>query len=442
MVETVRHETANAIKLFRLRLRDARKAMMLSFALVAMLLVVNVTAVIVSVAQGTGDGTSVHHLPDYSAFLLLLAPLVIAYICWQDAAGANLIYPQTSTSRYLSTLMLSFALVLIALVAVLASYLIMHLLFLLLGAFGFDIILGLGFGIGHMAAGFLSAFAFLVMITTIIATVSFLVRSFRLYAVVPIMIASLVILLSAVSLLPQVLIDGIATTISQSVVGLFTNSLTSFLLTCFAVTVAFLVFTALLKLAVKEGQGSKSTPILLAAVYVPWIIAMLAIGVSLYANPGEEDAPSSAIAAALEAGAGTSMSPVLKDEPVYVTIHMLPSEEDFNQGRVPFAGDLASAGWEFQDDVVLFELLLEETTVHIAYFPPHLEFLSESLQNQLQQPYIEAYLEGNGLQINFRPGGDTDVVLMPIWSMLWFFEDDSTSLTSAAFSLYQSGNVD
>ena len=443
-------ELQNAFLLFRIRLRDAGRG--IAFVLIGMaaLVIFDLVRNLMRIAESFGGYVS-YHLPDYSVFLLILTPLAIAYTCWQEATGKSSIYPQTSTSRFMSTLMLSFFLVFLALVSALVLYGLLYVIILLLGLWNSSIILAYSFPIGFLLQGFIAAFVFLGMVTIAIVSVSFLVRSFRAYAAVPILGLTLLGVLHALYMLPRLIADfaPVAALLSsgedlvRSIIAPAT--LSSFLITCLAVSAIMLLVIFLVRLLIKRDRSSESISWMLAIVYVPWILIMFTVGFVTYSYPATMQMPPRFSSGVYPLEAQSIEAQIPKSGGLYLDL-----AGEHREGRswvatvvaietdgvnVDVSDVEASVSW--QDDGSIFgrrhgnplpepQPGLED--VRVDYVPPSFDFTSRALFN-VAQPEIDMSIEENRLTIRHTITGEAEVLHMPIWSMMGLIGKNSMNST-------------
>jgi hypothetical protein len=447
----MRLELVNATKLFRLRLRDARKAIVAVLILTAVLVGMNLFMTVGSFSN-SDTALNSHHLPDFSVLLLLLTPLVIAYTCWQDAVGKNSVFPQTSFSRFFSTMLLGIALIFFALCTVLGLYGLLYLLFSFSGLWHSNVVLGYSFGTSFLFSGFVAAFAFLAMITTAISVVSFLIRSYRLFAVVPILGLSLFGLLVSSDYVPTLRLLGLFYRIFEDFTNLLLHPQTfaSFITACVVLSICMLFVVFLLRFFVKADRSSNSVSWMLAAVYVPWVAAMLIFGVSLYMDAGSYLSPHDAtqvfpaqeqilefrlpdnsalwiettsddeqVDYLLSSRMGTvsygmlSLQIVLNDdEYTYETYRYKPGADELAKGESLDAND-PQAQANMRD-------------VRVVFTPQSFDFTSKALR-ELAQPELRLRLEANVLHVEHRSSGAGEVVFLPIWSMMGLIQENMYS---------------
>jgi len=429
----IQKELVNAGKLLRLKLRDARKGILVVLLVVASLVTINAAFVIRGFLANSSPLVSQHFM-DYSALVLVLAPLIVAFVFWQEFSGSNSIYPQTSTSRFLSVQALSLLLVFLALCVVLVLYLVIAAVSLLIGILlpsTSNFILGYGFSPVYLATGFFAALAFLIMVTTIIAFVTFAVRAFKLFAVVPIvaMPAFYLFFPASYSYQPTGL-DWLRMQL-EFFLSRFFDSLTTgtFLLTCLSVTCALLVAGIVLKRFMSADKGHAQGAWMLAIAYAPYVMLTLLIGTSLYVGFGPPLAPGSA-------------DEVLPNAPITVTIDAadLPAdsrvyvvERSFNRDTLkhaehawfglalytdgPFVGPWGGGGGRpFAGQSIVLD-----------YTPATFEFSSAALQD-LTRPDLSARLDGDRLYLEHTYGGEGNVLFMPIWSMLSHIQENQLDM--------------
>jgi len=298
MANSIKSELGNAAKLFRLKLRDSRKGIVAVLVAVAVLMFMNG----IVAWQGfvnTARPLVGQNFMDFSALLLILAPIAIAYIFWQEATGKNSVYPQTAISRFLSTQMLSFFLVLLALCVVLLLHFLTLALFSLVGIWNSSLIMGYSFSLGFLASGFFAALIFLVMVTTAFSLIADLVRVFKLYAVVALIalaaFTQLYPILYASRVLPFLDALNLMSLQFERLFQLFLEPQTylAFVAACLVASVTFFVAGLCLRWLVSRDYDTAQTSWMLALTYLSCIVVILTLGFSLYVGQGQHLTPGS-----------------------------------------------------------------------------------------------------------------------------------------------------
>jgi len=296
MAKSVKSEFINAGKLFRLKLRDARKGILVALIITLAITLVNIVVALQWFTSSLGAFT-VRYFPDYSVFLLVLAPIMIAALTWQEAIGQNSIYPQTDFSRFLSAQAFSLFLVFLALCFVLVLYVLLFALSYLIGLWYPIAIIGLYFNFGFLLSGFLAAFIYLAMVTTVISFIAQAIKAFKLYAVIPVASIALFYLLypvyqEGISFPFQGVLNGVRAMFSELVnLILEPKTLGLFVLVCFFISIAFFVASFAIKRSTLDDRDAERLPWMLAVVFVPYIALTLFVGASLYTTQVELHSP-------------------------------------------------------------------------------------------------------------------------------------------------------
>ena len=432
-------ELQNAFLLFRIRLRDAGRGIAFVLVGMAVLVIFDLVRNLMRIAAESYGGYSSYHLPDYSVFLLILTPLAIAYTCWQEATGKSSIYPQTSTSRFMSTLMLSFFLVFLALVSALVLYGLLYVIILLLGLWDSSIILAYSFPLGFLLQGFIAAFVFLSMVTIAIVSVSFLVRSFRAYAAIPIVALTFLGMFYRASISPSAFTEfapiRAVLDLGSKLFGEIVEpaTLSSFLITCLAVSAVMLLVIFLIRLLIKRDRSSESISWMLSIVYVPWILIMLLVGADIYAEPRMQTCPWSSLGVfPLEAQSIEAQVPRAGGLHVDIFGEHRDGHRFIGSG-FGVGGAAAENFIDWSDDGKLVFIDTQEgapepqselVDIRVDYIPPSFDFTSRALLDRAQ-PEIDMSIEGNTLTINHTMVGEAEVLHMPIWSMMGLIEENS-----------------
>jgi len=284
-MSVVKNELINAGKLFKLRLRDARLGIYSVLFFMGLLVAINVAVILDGFAMNSMLLNSQYFF-DYSALVLAASPLVIALVFWQEATGSKSVYPQTSTSRFLSVQMLSFFLVLFALAVALVLYVLVFAASHLISLWQPGFVIGSSFSVAFLAAGFLAALTYLVMVTTVISFVALVVKAFRLYAVIPITGITLFYLYYRGSVYQITALNRLWHVLNKfAQLFLEPKTLGSFLLVCLAITFLFLVAGIVLKGLASGERGTIKDAWMLTVVFIPCTLLLLSVSTTLYLDP-------------------------------------------------------------------------------------------------------------------------------------------------------------
>jgi len=444
LVSGIQQELITAAKLFRIKLRDARKGILVILCVMVALALMNAAAVLFGFAEGQSWLNSQYFL-DFSVLLLILAPVAIAYIFWQEATGKNAIYPQTSISRFLSSQMLSLFLVLLALSSAVLLYLLILALFSLASVIWQpNLIMGYSFSPAFLATGFFAAFVFLLLLTSALSLITVLVRTFRLYAAIPLIGIALFYFLypsgSDVYLPP---VQNIFTELHvqlHSLVMLFLQprTLTSFIVACLLASLVLLAASLGLRW-LKPTDRSDQLSWMLALTYAPYLALVFFTGLSMYSVWGEHLAPGSA-----ERVFPATAQTIVVDAghlPADTTIKVLV--RSFHESSSAWSDDLAGleeANLEGEigprvDDLITVvsggdylvsgsTLTLSGRQITLEYTPAAFDKSSAKLRD-LAQPELSMRLVGDRLYIDHSYTGDGNVLFMPIWSMMGLIQENS-----------------
>ncbi|MCL2746237.1 MAG: hypothetical protein FWE48_03990 [Coriobacteriia bacterium] len=427
-IQALGSELNNARALFLFKLREARKGVFVILLVITVLVAANVVFALLGYGVGgSGDQFSTlanHYFMDYSVLVLVFAPLIVAYVFWQEFRGKNSIYPQTSISRFLSVQALSIFLVLLALCIIVVVHLLSYGIFFLIASLDLaqsKLIMGYSFSPAFLAAGFLAALVFLVMVTTTISFVVYAVRAFKLFAALP--IAALPVFYT---ILPATWsesargIDWVRMQLEMGIQRFFEpESLNSFLIACVVVTAALLLVSIALKVLLPDDKGATGKSWILAIAFAPYVALTLMIGLSIYIGFGQPFTPASAsevlpqetVVIEVDASQVPEGSQIQIIERSYhrdtqeVTPYVFLGLQTYTDGpfKSPWGGE---AGSVFAGDSIV-----------VTFEPARFEFASPALL-ELAQPEITARLDGDRLYLEHSVEGEGTVVFMPIWSMM------------------------
>ena len=431
-----KHELANAAKLFRLKLRDARSGILLVLLITVLMVAANAVYVWRGFVSNPESLNSQYFL-DYSVLVLILAPLVVTFAFWQEATGRNSIYPQSSISRFLAVQALSLSLVVLALLVVLLLYLLLFTASLLMGIWQPSFILGYSFDLTFLMTGFFAALVYLVMVTTAISFVTFVVRSFKLFALIPIVALPLFYLSYPAYTFVSSYLAGLSWLRDrlQGVVRRFLEpeTLVYFIVACLATSLVLLIAGIILRSFIKRDRGAKRDSWMLALAYAPYIVLTLYIGFNLIAGSFNDIAPIAATGVFPQQSETIAIdaTQVMEDSPLIVM------EGSINRDTYERANNLESGFileystddgftnestflWNSEDDIVMVPF--KGQRIFLDYTAPSYDFTSEALR-QLTQPEISLQFESllteaETLVVDHTFEGEGKVLFMPIWSMM------------------------
>ncbi|MCL2605866.1 MAG: hypothetical protein FWD93_01110 [Coriobacteriia bacterium] len=430
-MQSLRNEFINAAKLFRLKLKDARNGIIIILVANATLVAANTVFVWRGFTASSNSLTSQHFM-DYSVLVLVVAPLIVAFVFFQEFRGSNSVYPQTSVSRFLAVQALSLSLVVLALCVVLVLYLLIMAASLLISLWQSSFILGYSFSPVYLATGFLAALAFLVMVTTTIAFSTFAVRSFKLFAAIPIAAVPVFYILFPVSWNQQAAgIDWLRMQIERVAVLFFDpRSFGSFLLACLAVIIALLAVGIILKSVTPHGKDSRGESWMLAIAFTPYVALTLFIGLSMYMGMGfgQTHVPySAAEILPREAQVITLDASHVAEGSRVMVIERTHNRETLEMGDYIFLGTSMPA-----EGLVWHGANTEEQIVVIDYTPANFEFSSNALR-ELARPELSARLDDDVLYIEHSFEGQGNVLFVPIWSMMGMIMENQLDMNPQTY---------
>ncbi|MCL2870205.1 MAG: hypothetical protein FWE26_01035 [Coriobacteriia bacterium] len=456
MGNTVKAEFVNATKLFKLKLRDSRRGILLALIAMFALVILNGLMVWRGFADST-DTLASQSMFDFSALLLILAPIAIAFIFWQEATGKNSIYPQTSISRFISSQMLSFFLVFAALGIVLVLYLLMSGIFSLVSIWQPNFILGYSFNASFLALGFLAALFFLFMVTTAFSFLAVLVKAFRFYVVIPLIGSILFVLLfpilyasRAMPFLDFLYAPSVLLERSFTYLYLGPQTLVSFLAACLLTSIVLIAVGLILKHFKLDERGADQAQWALAMAYVSCVMVILVVGASSYLGDEVYLYPSSAsdvfpqetqtIIIDTPAREGATMQ-------IMALSYHRGSSDDFEMGSGTLGSDFVMTGGSLGGDLSIrydkgfaFEWLSEDYAdsrpvssgrqVVFEYTPALFDMSSEKLL-ELTQPALhvsqskDEFSNNQDLIISHSYEGEGAVLFVPIWSMMGLIRENA-----------------
>jgi len=180
----VKDEYATIKNLLKIRFKTGAKGFMWFAIAIAFLLVWSLSSTVLGITRS--ETIRFHNINDYSVMFLASMALMLAIqmFMYKTTNDRLSVYPQTNTSRFVSSLLYSFALVAIFAFTVLIIYLIQYGVFLLVFTFSSNMYFSLNFSMGLLIVGVFVYLAYGLLIVAAIELLGVVLRKWTYYAFV------------------------------------------------------------------------------------------------------------------------------------------------------------------------------------------------------------------------------------------------------------------
>lgn len=179
-----KNELKNAGQLTRIKLGNAKFKILRTFLVIVAIFLINLIPSLIMMFKVT-DGLKSYRLPDFSIwFLLGILLAIVIWSCIERISNQNFaMYPQTNTSRFLSTQALYYSWILLTAALLLAMYLIQSGIMAIIATGHKNIYLVYKFDPAFIISGFLVLIIYASIIAGFISLVTALIHKFKIYAV-------------------------------------------------------------------------------------------------------------------------------------------------------------------------------------------------------------------------------------------------------------------
>ena len=417
----VKGEFANIGNLVKVRLKTQAKDFYW-FCIVAAIMLCGGIAMTVSGIAGNSDfGVYNYSLTDYSAsfFLGVIVAVIVIAFMYRQMNDKLSVFPQTNNSRFISTQILGYMIVVGVAATALVMYLLCYASVSILSAFVDNIYLALDFNAGFIAAGFFIFLAYSFLIVALIELAAACLRKWTYYAAA---ILTALIVLAIVNIGPVV--DYAPKVLSflineQSVVFLILKAAALWLMIV-AASLVINRFTVYHKSAAKR-LGVKIACVVIAVVVVIAVPAVLMYSSNTVSGSGVAPVPEN-----------QNVDDFIGDfysgsERIRIDASHLPrgSRIDIRGESIILAAGgavVVTGGRNTMAYVGGMDLLsdLQGDTIVIEYRPPFYHVNGISLFDYAN-PRLDAYLDGETLYLSYAVE-NAHVVILPIWGIARQFE--------------------
>ena len=393
-------EIKNTIALIRIKFRSSRIIILRTLLIIGLVFLAFMIPSLVNVLKYKDTVSSIS-ISDYSYlfFLGLLGAVIISCIRYKQINDIYTIYPQTGTSRFISTqLILYLWLGLISIIS-LVLYIIKFLTFKLLSEFNSNIILAFRTDIGLILTGIFIFYLYGMLMIALFSLIGTIIRRFGTIAIGCFMIIIAIILTSE---------EGVIKTVPKLLSFLTEEpSISIFLLKALSTWLGLVIIALLInKHTSYYNAQPKSRNSIVTIVGIAALILISIIRASQPEKNGLINNPS-VYYSAYNDSVWLEKSITL-DTSDYADLSRITVKTDF----------------DLEDDMYLepySPLLGRADTIEIRYRLPVRIFNDYNL-TELTKPSLAVKLEGNELDISYSYNKNTKVIFLSPWFVMKQFE--------------------
>ena len=410
----VKDEISNIKSLVRVKMKTNRKNLLWFLAIAAFMYLSSLAAAIYVILRD--DGIRHYSSQDYSVsfFFGLVIAYVIIMILYRRNADYLAVFPQTNTSRFVSSQIISYLMAVFVGLAALILHLICYSVIEIISLSVENVYIALGFDLGFIITGFLSYLAYCFLLIAAIDLVGAALRKWGYYAVA-VLLAIVALAFVDMAAFSSVMLKGLSLLISEESFGWFMVKAAGLWLVITAVSLVINKFTIYHKSS-KAFSNSKTVIVCIAAA----LVSMLVVGIILF----------SAATQSFDSHTNASMEQRVDDyfsdfyagsEEIRIDVSHLPKGSSIKieaenigiiaEGAAVITGSAASSaflgGVSALDDI-------QGDTVVIRFRPPFFHVNGVDLTGYANAQ-ITASLVGDTIYMKYSID-DACVVILPVWS--------------------------
>jgi hypothetical protein len=447
-------ELKNTVKLTKIRLSNSRKQFMWTFIALIILIGGNLIPSIIGVFAQS-DSVAKYSLQDYSIPFIFgfLVFLIIDNVMYRANNRFYSVYPQTNTSRYLSTQGLHY-LYLFGICAALAlMYLIQYSVFAVIAIFHSNVKLVYNFNAGFVVSGLFVLIMYISIVNEVVNLISVLIRKFRIYAIL-----SFVFLFAAV-------VGNLVTSIElfKAAFGflLFEGNLALFFLKGAALWAVLFYASFFINRHTSYYKSgftlSKPAIAVIGAIGVVAVIILPLIlfrintstGAAKIAVVGEAESSYDGVYngtngsvdpyvgnnGSVNSGANSGLNSGASNNPfineIVIDASAIPKGSAVNVIAPNIIINESENGYSSSGgrNMDMHDLFIDRDTLErfngekiiVSYSLPQIEFNFYNTA-RLANPKLTAYLDGSTLYVDYSYDKNVKAVFIPVWSFMWQFD--------------------
>ena len=405
----VKNEITNIKNLLSLRLKTQVRGLMWVLVLLTLFMFVPFIGTIVGIVGGYG--INFYNRGDFSVtlFVGIVVGFFVQMLTYKNTNDRLTVYPQTNSSRFISSLLHNFINVFIFLLPVLVSYLIQYLIVFLMTILMDDVHLALDFSFSLVIIGFFVTLAYYLLIVATIGLVGVFLRKWT-YCTVAVFTVALSLLISNFSAGLYKISNVLAFLTRESSLFLFFAKAIVLLIAIITIAVVVNRYTVYFK-----DHGRKiSKAIVIGCIVVTAFVVTMAIN---FSNPPTTSTTQSMAWIEPE---DSQLEDFTREGEIHIDISHIPNGSNIEiivEDRYVFAS--VSAGAMFMSSTSLFInsesplYNIQGDTLIIRYRPPFFDVDGIYLMDFANSQMV-ASLEGNILVLDFIID-DTHIVILPVW---------------------------
>lgn len=410
-------ELNNTLKLAKIKLKNTRRNRF-GFAIVMLCMFLgNVIPILMCVFKQE-DGISNYSMLDYSIpFMIgILIAIIIMSVTYRTTNELYSVYPQTNTSRFLSSQILYHIWIVLTAVFLELMYLLQYFLFRLISIKYKNVVLVYKFNLSFVIAGFFVLIIYSILISAIITLTATLIRKFNIYAI---LIFTIMVVSSFANRIQTI-------NLFKKTFGflLFEKSPGWFILKGLVLWLVLFVISLIINkyTVYYKGYIKTSKPIITTIV----IASVIAIGLNtfLVSESKIKATPSSSIDEVEESNyvmkeIVIDASDVPKGSKINIKAEniMLLQGEQMGYSCDSIIDDIHIC---ISDESMLNNFTGEKIIISYA-FPYYMVDYVDMMP--FIEPELSAYLDGTTLHVKYEYKENIKAVFIPMWSFMWQFDE-------------------
>lgn len=406
------NELKNAIQLTKIKLYNTKKSLIYSLLFVLFIILSNLIPTLFYIFK-QADGIMDYIIQDYSIPFAIGFLIGIVVVTCGDKTNNQLysVFPQTNTSRFLSSQALYYIYILCFAILSLFMYLIQYTIFAVIARLYKNMVLVYQFHWSFVLAGFFVLIVYLAIITAIITLIATLIRKFRIYGILSFAFLGVLILTNMVKTIE----------FSKRALGflIFEKNPALFVLKGIIIwAVLFFISLIINKLTIYYKSNIKISRAVIAGIVV---VGVLAIGVApllLFDNmtiSSTTHATEQNIPNINEILIDTSEIPPGSEINIVTTENIV---DDTNQSEI-FYGDNIDRMHLSYDENALSSFSGQKILIHYD-FPSYMR--DDYELTRFSNPKFSAHLNGNTIYLDYSYDKNIKAIFIPVWSFMWQFD--------------------
>ena len=419
----VKDEFANVIKLTKVRLRSQSNSWGWFAVAMACILSASLSGMIFAIVRNN-NFIHTYTVSDFSwsFFVGILIGCIVRLFTYRKTNAKQSVFPQTNSSRLISSLLVMYYISLITIISVLIMYLLHYGTAVLMSSFTDNIHLELNTGVGFIASGFLASLAYTFLAIAIIELIAAILRKWTPYAGIA-FVALFSLAVVNFDRVSEYALNVLAFLIREPSLVLFFLKAAGLWLVVTALTLVINYFTVYNK----SQNMAVNKRITIACVAIAILLMIVVPGFMMFSVTVDDGWVLE------EYDESVHELPVAGADEIRIDISHLPDGSSIKLGGTHtvvedgFANVSAAIDYtSFVRDIVVLDIDLLDNlhgdTLVLQFNPPR-SIVDGIDLFEYANPHITAHLDGNTLILDYYIDYDRTIVLiMPIWSLARQFD--------------------